>query len=202
MAEQLIRITCGTADRTAQKQNLLQALSQLLQRYNVSFTIRKSNASLDQQDDLHNDEFDGTTTDNATVTLESIVAAPTAQQLQQPLQQLMNQQGQFTIIDSAATAPAYLLKIFIKRTHHFIGMDDADKLLHLLQQQQVKWATVSQAMAGYSRDQVVWQAKVGHHNAPLIIEAIVPQALRAKLQPQLDALIKNGALFWTPVMQY
>lgn len=200
MAEQLIRITCGAYDQTAQKQNLLQSLSQLFQRYNVGFTIQQSNISLDQQAHLHDDEFDGTATDNATMTLESVVTAPVAQQLQQPIHQLVGDHGQFTIVDSAATAPAYLLKIFTRRTRHFLGADNVDQLLRLLQQQQIKWATVSQASAGYGQDQVVWRPKVGHHNVPLIIEAIVPQNLRAKLQPQLKVLIKDGVFFWTPVL--
>ncbi|MDD9150229.1 MULTISPECIES: DUF190 domain-containing protein [unclassified Sporolactobacillus] len=95
----------------------------------------------------------------------------------------------------------FTVKVYTKEENSWFRKEEYEKVLSFFQERKACWTSVTQGLVGYGRDRVIRKQSIFSFSkkTPIVVETVVPADHLPELLSGLRKLVKNGAIFTTPV---
>lgn len=172
--------------------------------------IRRGIAVLDGGDERHVDVIEDPAFNDLPLIIETVLNDEQLANLTPQIKQLIpEKKGQVDIIP-AINGGAKMdnqfvnMKCFIHPEERWMIEKNYEKVLKVLQNHHVTWATVTKGLAGYGENILQKFADIDEfvhmdEKVPVIIEAIVPAAEIDQIVKEAKPLFTDGVIFTTPI---
>ncbi|MFL0197030.1 DUF190 domain-containing protein [Clostridium sp. WILCCON 0269] len=202
----LLRIIVGEQEYTANSHNVYQWIREFLWKKGFpGLTIRRSELSLDHRSRLHSFTLEDVAFNNLAVILETVASNSQIEKVKQELTENMIH-GQVSVVKGMGEKDMemhdyFVVKVYTKENNSWFKKEEHEKVLDFLQKKNVIWATITKGIVGYGKDRVVHKQRLFSFSEqmPIVIESIVASKYLEDLLKELKILVKEGAIFTTPV---
>lgn len=168
-------------------------------------TAFRSTASIDDKKQLHYQLLEDVTFNDLAIIIESVVERAMADSMVEDLKSLVGN-GQISFYDEQegcdeAMELMYDIRIYTQEHAAIFKHNEYEKVLNMLKESGVKWATVSKGIAGYGEDHKLLHQKMFSIsvNEPILIECLTPESRLKEVLEKLNAIMKEGTICTIPV---
>lgn len=204
--DSLLRIIIGEQELNVNSQNVYEWVRKFLwEKGFPGITIRRGELSLDYNSGMHAPTIEDIAFNNLAVILETVANDSQIEKVKQELKENMPH-GQVSVIKGMEEKDMYthdyfIVKVYTKENNSWFKKEKYEKVMNFFQKKKVVWATVTKGLVGYGKDRVIHKQGIFSlsEKMPIVIECIVSSKYLKDLLQELNIIVKEGAIFTTPV---
>lgn len=192
--------------------DIAKQITNVLLKNNISnVVVRRGIEVIDSGDQRHVDVIEDPAFNNLPLIIETVIDNKQLDQISTTLHKLVPEKnGQVDVIPGISGEEANMtskfvnMKYFIHPQERWVFEKSYEKVLQVLQNHHVDWATVTKGLAGYGENNTRELTKIDDfiqlsEHIPIIIEGIVPTAEVDDIIKETKPLFKDGIIFTTPI---
>jgi hypothetical protein len=202
MKKHLLKIIVNEQEELGKDHLSRKIMEYLLEEGCPGATMRRGSAGIDHGGRFTHDLLEDNYFNNLPILIEAVATVEFIERIKGGLAEMIPH-GQITV--SAGTdkdASHYVVKVYTsEKKTKILDQDESDRILTLLQEKNVLWATVSKGISGFGRGGEIHSQhlfSVGGH-LPLIIEGVVEKEKLPGVLEELKELVQDGIIFTAPV---
>ena len=168
-------------------------------------TAFRSTASIDDKKQLHYQVLEDVSFNDMAIIIESVMEREMSDPMIEDLKKLVGK-GQICFYDEQEgngepMALMYDIRIYTQEHAVIFKHNEYEKVLNMLKDSGVKWATVSKGIAGYGEDHKMLHQKMFSIsvNEPILIECLTPESNLKEVLDKINAIITEGTVCTIPV---
>jgi uncharacterized protein len=204
--DSLLRIIVGEQEQNVNSHNVYEWIRKFLwEKGFPGLTIRRGELSLDYNSGIHSPTLEDIAFNNLAIILETVANDSLIEKVKQELIKNMPH-GQVSVVKGMEEKEMeihdyFVVKVYTKENNSWFKKEEYEKVLEFFQKKKVVWATVTKGLIGYGKDRVIHKQGIFSlsEQMPIVIECIVPSKYLKELLQELNIIVKEGAIFTTPV---
>ncbi|MFT4004506.1 MAG: DUF190 domain-containing protein [Lacrimispora sp.] len=170
-------------------------------------TAFRSTASIDDKKQLHYQLLEDVYFNDLAIIIESVMDRSMADSLTDSLKILVGK-GQISFYDEKESDDnmdlMYDIRVYTQEHAVIFKHNEYEKVLNMLKESGVKWATVSKGIAGYGENHKMVHQKIFSFsvNEPILIECLTAEAHLKEVLDKINEIIAEGTICTIPVQVY
>ncbi len=171
-------------------------------------TVFRSVASLDNKKQLHYHVLEDIYFDDLAIIIEAVMERLLADNLVEDLEILVGR-GQISLYNEREEGEAvmdlmYDVRVYTREHEMLLKRSEYEKVLQMLDEAGVKWATVSKGVAGYGKDHKLKRQSIFSlsTNEPILIECLTPGDMLEEVLKKIDGILSEGIICTIPAQVY
>ncbi|WP_018131920.1 DUF190 domain-containing protein [Effusibacillus pohliae] len=172
-------------------------------------TVARADAGIDENDTFREMVLEDVPFNNLPIVIEAVDTQERVRSLLPELKSMIPH-GEIVTIEAfdilkgawPMNETEYLmLKIYVKEKSDWFGRALYQELLHLLNEHQLIWSTVTRGIVGFGKDHVIHKQSIFSLSSqvPVVIEAVGRTEVVRRLVPELEKRVQEGLLIAIPV---